>query len=111
MKVATWNINSIRRRMDLLLSWLEQHKPDVMCLQETKVQDNEFPVLTFQAAGYHAAFRGMKSYNGVATLSRTEPERVIYGLHEGPDNEDVRIVQTVIQGVPIVNTYVPQVTR
>ena len=108
MKIATFNVNSIRRRLPIVLDWLNQHQPDVMCLQETKVQDQEFPVLCFESAGYHASFRGMKAYNGVATLSRQKPERVMYGLHEGPDNEDVRILQTVIDGVPIVNTYVPQ---
>ena len=70
--------------------------------------DEEFPVLAFKMAGYHATFRGMKSYNGVATLSRREPEIVLHGMHEGPDNEDVRILQTVIDGIAVVNTYVPQ---
>jgi exodeoxyribonuclease-3 len=108
MKIATWNVNSIRRRLPLLLEWLAQHQPDVMCLQETKVQDSEFPEETLRAAGYHATFRGMKGYNGVATLSRIEPESVLYGLHRGPDNEDFRILKTVVAGLPIVNTYVPQ---
>jgi exodeoxyribonuclease-3 len=108
MKVASWNINSIRRRLDLVLDWLAQHQPDVMCLQETKVQDSEFPVEAFRNAGYHAAFRGMKGYNGVATLSRHEPQSVLHGLHEGPDNEDFRILKTVVDGLPIVNVYVPQ---
>ena len=108
MKVATFNVNSLRRRLELVLDWLRQHQPDVMCLQETKVQDSEFPVLEIEAAGYHAEFRGMKSYNGVATLSRTKPEKVVHGLREGADTEDVRILQTVINGIPIINTYVPQ---
>ncbi len=108
MKIATYNVNSIRQRLPIVLDWLAENKPDVMCLQETKVQDHEFPVDAIRAAGYHATFRGMKGYNGVATLSLVEPEKVIYGLHEGPDNEDFRIVQTVIHGVPIVNSYVPQ---
>src|SRR5450432_4430112 len=108
MKVATYNVNSIRQRLPIVLDWLAENKPDVMCVQETKVQDHEFPVDPIRAAGYHATFRGVKGYNGVATLSLVEPEKVIYGLHEGPDNEDFRIVQTVIDGVPIVNSYVPQ---
>src|SRR5436309_2874441 len=108
MKIATYNVNSIRRRLPLVLDWMTEHKPDVMCLQETKVQDVDFPLDAFRAAGYHATFRGMKGYNGVATLTRREPERILHGLHEGPDNEDVRIVQTVAAGIPIVNTYVPQ---
>jgi exodeoxyribonuclease-3 len=108
MKIATWNVNSIRKRLDAVLKWLAQHRPDVLCMQETKVQDCDFPVDAFRDAGYHAAFRGMKGYNGVATLSLKEPERVRYGLHEGPDSEDFRILQTVVDGLPIVNTYVPQ---
>ncbi len=108
MLIATYNVNSIRRRLDLVLDWLRQRAPDVFCLQETKVEDKEFPREAIEQAGYHAAFRGMKGYNGVATLTREAPERVMYGLHEGPDNEDVRIVQTVVRGIPIINTYVPQ---
>jgi exodeoxyribonuclease-3 len=108
MKVATFNVNSIRRRLPLVLEWLAVHKPDVFCLQETKVQDSEFPVEEIQQAGYHAAFRGMKSYNGVATLTREKPDAIVYGLREEPDAEDVRILQTVVRGIPIINTYVPQ---
>ena len=108
MKLATYNVNSIRRRLPIVLAWLNEHRPDVLCLQETKVTDEEFPAQVFQDAGYYVSFRGMKSYNGVATLSREKPERILHGLHEGRDNEDVRIIQTVIDGVPIINTYVPQ---
>jgi exodeoxyribonuclease-3 len=108
VKVATFNVNSIRPRLPLVLDWLGQHKPDVMCLQETKVQDHDFPEEAIREAGYHSTFRGMKSYNGVATLTRVQPEKVVYGLEEGPDNDDFRIIQTVVDGVPIVNTYVPQ---
>ena len=108
MKVATYNVNSIRQRLPLVLDWIAEHKPDVMCLQETKVQDHEFPALAFLAAGYHATYRGMKAYNGVATLTRGEPEKVVYGLREGPDSEDFRIIQTVVSGIPIINSYVPQ---
>ena len=108
MKLATWNVNSIRRRLPLLLDWLAQHQPDVMCLQETKVQDSEFPADALRAAGYHARFRGAKAYNGVATLTRAEPEAVFYGFEEGPDSEDVRVLEVVVAGVPVVNTYVPQ---
>jgi len=108
MKVATYNVNSIRRRLPIVLDWLAVHQPDALCLQETKVQDSEFPVDAIEQAGYHATFRGMKAYNGVATLTREKPEHLLHGLHPGPDNEDVRILQTVIGGIPIINTYVPQ---
>jgi exodeoxyribonuclease-3 len=108
MKIASYNVNSIRRRLPLVLDWVSTHKPDVMCLQETKVQDQDFPVDVFRDVGYHATFRGMKGYNGVATLTRQTPEGILHGLHDGPDNEDVRILQTVVEGIPIINTYVPQ---
>jgi exodeoxyribonuclease III len=108
MKVATYNVNSIRQRLPVVLDWLAEHKPDVMCLQETKIEDHAFPLLAFQAAGYHAVYRGMKAYNGVATLTLVEPEKVVYGLRDGPDSEDFRIIQTVVKGIPIINSYVPQ---
>lgn len=108
MKVATFNVNSIRRRLSIVLDWLALHKPDVFCLQETKVQDSEFPAAEIEQAGYYVSFRGMKSYNGVATLTREKPDKVVYGLRDEPDAEDVRILQTVVKGIPIVNTYVPQ---
>jgi exodeoxyribonuclease III len=108
VKIATYNVNSIRRRLPLVLGWLKDHNPDVLCLQETKVQDSEFPAAAFRDAGYHASFCGMKSYNGVATLTRREPDRVIHGLHADSDDDETRILQTVVDGIPIVNTYVPQ---
>src|SRR5690242_10826849 len=108
MRIASWNINSVRRRLPLVTEWLTANQPDVLCLQETKVPDSDFPAAAFRDAGYHAVFRGMKGYNGVATLSRDEPESVLHGLCEGPDSEDVRILKTVVGGIPIVNTYVPQ---
>ncbi len=108
MKLATWNINSIRMRLPLLLDWLAKHNPDVMCLQETKVHDEAFPAEAIRAAGYHVTFRGRKAYNGVATITRTPPESVLHGFREGPDEEDDRMLQTVVHGIPILNTYVPQ---
>jgi exodeoxyribonuclease III len=108
VKIATYNVNSIRRRLQLVLGWLEEHKPDALCLQETKVHDDEFPALAFQAAGYHATYRGMKSYNGVATLTRSTPEDIRYGFSKGPDSEDVRVLTVNVGGVSIINTYVPQ---
>jgi exodeoxyribonuclease III len=108
MKIATYNVNSIRQRLPIVLDWLAANNPDVLCLQETKVQDQDFPVEAITKAGYHSTYRGMKGYNGVATLTRTPPEKVVYGLHEGPDNEDFRIIQTIVEGIPIINSYVPQ---
>ncbi len=108
MKVATYNVNSIRKRLPIVLEWLQTNQPDILCLQETKVQDNDFPVDAIREAGYHSTFRGMKSFNGVATLTRQPPDHVLHGFNEGPDSEDVRILKTVVAGVSVVNTYVPQ---
>lgn len=108
MKIATFNVNSVRRRLPIVLDWLGKHQPDILCLQETKVRDEEFPENAFREAGYNATFRGRKGYNGVATLSRQVPERILHGFRTGPDNEDDRVLLTVICGIPIINTYVPQ---
>ena len=108
MKIATFNCNSIRKRFPIVLDWLTKNRPDVLCLQETKVEDKDFPLAAFADTGYHITYRGMKAYNGVATFSREKPERVIHGFCEGPDSEDFRILQTVVNGVQIINTYVPQ---
>lgn len=83
MKVATFNVNSLRKRLPIVLQWLERHQPDVLCLQETKVQDSEFPLTALATSGYEITFRGMKAYNGVAILSRTKPEAISYGFDDG----------------------------
>ena len=108
MKIATYNVNSLRKRLPAVLAWLSEQRPDVLCLQETKVQDSEFPVAAVEAAGYHATFRGMKSYNGVATLTREKPDHVVHGFGKDAEEEAVRILQTTVNGIRIVNTYVPQ---
>lgn len=108
MKIATFNVNSLRKRLPVVLDWLQQHQPDVLCLQETKVQDADFPALALTSAGYHATFRGMKSYHGVAVLSRTPPEAVFYGLDDGGEPDEFRLIRAVIHGIPIINTYIPQ---
>jgi exodeoxyribonuclease-3 len=107
VKIATFNINSIRLRLSVSLGWLEQHQPDVLCLQETKVQDSEFPALALASTGYHVAYRGMKSYNGVAVLSRTAPDDVFYGFDDGGDPDEARLIRIVFNGIQILNTYVP----
>lgn len=108
MKIATFNVNSLRKRLPIVLDWLGAHKPDVLCLQETKVQDANFPALALASAGYHLTYRGIKGYNGVATLSRLAPEEVQYGFDDGDEPDDARLLRVVIAGIPIVNTYVPQ---
>ena len=91
MKLATFNANSLRVRLNTILGWLKSHQPDVLCIQETKVQDPEFPIQAFEGSGYHVHFRGMKSYNGVAILSRQNPDRILYGLDEGPEGDAPRL--------------------
>ena len=109
MKIATFNVNSLRKRIHIVLDWLASKKPDVLCLQETKVQDEDFPIDAFAGSGYHVTYRGMKSYNGVAVLSRTTPEMVASGLERRPNVEDhARLLRVVVRGVPIINTYIPQ---
>lgn len=108
MKIATYNINSIRSRIDALAAWLEHNRPDILCLQETKVQDAEFPRDAVDATGYHVVFRGMKAYNGVAILSRKAPDEVRAGFDDDGPADEHRLLQARFGRLHIVNTYVPQ---
>ncbi len=108
LKIATWNVNSIRTRLPLILSWLSEQQPDIVCLQETKVEDHQFPEQELREAGYNAVFSGQKSYNGVAILSRCPMEDVQYGFKDGYDSENKRLLLARIEGINIVNVYVPQ---
>jgi exodeoxyribonuclease-3 len=109
MKIATYNVNSIRKRIEILRKWMRQHNPDVVCLQETKVQDQEFPLQAFADLPYVINFCGEKSYNGVAIFSRTPPELVSFGFQDGQPQEDpTRLARVVVNGIPIINTYIPQ---
>jgi exodeoxyribonuclease-3 len=105
LRVATLNANSIRVRLDQILAWMDAHSPDVLCIQETKVQDDEFPREPIEAAGYQVAYRGQKSHAGVAMIAREELADVAYGLD---DEDEPRLIRAVVRGVPVVNTYVPQ---
>jgi len=107
MKIATFNANSIRSRIEPIRRWLAQHRPDVLAVQETKVQDSEFPVEEFAATGYRILFRGQKKYNGVALFSRHEPKNIRDRLPGDTENE-ARFLQADYDGVTVVNTYVPQ---
>lgn len=108
MKVATFNANSVRSRLPLLEAWLGRERPDVLCLQETKVQDPDFPEGFFRELGYHVVFRGQKAHAGVATASLQEPEDVHFGLDDGGPPDEARLVRATVGGIPIVNVYVPQ---
>lgn len=107
MKFATFNANSLRARLPILLDWLERENPDILCLQETKVQDKDFPVKPFEEAGYHAAFKGQKSYNGVAIVSKSPLKEPRLNLFDEGD-EQARFISGIIDGIPVVNVYVPQ---
>jgi exodeoxyribonuclease III len=107
MRVASFNVNSIRVRLPIILAWLHENQPDVLAMQETKVQDDSFPKEAFRQIGYHCVFRGQKSYNGVALASRHEIADAEFGLPEEPRDEP-RIVTARIRGITIVNTYIPQ---
>jgi exodeoxyribonuclease-3 len=109
MKAASFNVNSIRVRLPLVLEWLRQNRPDILAMQETKVQDDEFPRAAFEEIGYRCAFRGQKSYNGVALLATQEMADVEFGLPTEPRDES-RLVKARIGDVTVVNTYVPQGT-
>jgi exodeoxyribonuclease-3 len=107
MKVASFNVNSIRARLVIVLEWLKKESPDVLCIQETKVIDDDFPLHAFEDINYHAVFRGQKSYNGVAILSRLPAEHIRIGFDKD-GSEGARLISAVINNIPIVNTYVPQ---
>ncbi len=111
MKIATWNVNSIRSRLDRALAWLKKRSPDVLCLQELKVEDAKFPHDAFEAAGYHATVWGQRTYNGVALLSKEEPRDVQRGFDDGDDNGEVdaeaRAIGARFEDVTVWSLYVP----
>jgi exodeoxyribonuclease III len=106
-KLSTFNANSIRARLSAVLEWVKKQQPDVLCLQECKVQDKDFPFAAFESLGYTALYRGQKAYNGVAMITRHPTERIRTGLYEGPE-EEARFISATIRQIPVVNVYVPQ---
>ena len=107
MRIVSWNINSLRKRQERLLAWLASTQPDVVCLQETKCTDEQFPVLDLRAAGYHSAFHGQKSYNGVAIFSRIEPREVRPALRDEEDDPQARVIAATIGEVRVYSIYAP----
>lgn len=108
MRITTFNANSIRSRIGIVTDWLQANRPDVLCIQETKVQDAEFPQAAFTDAGYQIAFRGEKSYNGVAIASLAEPDDIRFGLDDGGPADATRFAVARFGSLRVVNTYVPQ---
>jgi exodeoxyribonuclease III len=107
MRIATWNVNSVRARLPRLLTWLERRRPDVVCLQETKVVDGDFPVAELAALGYRASVFGQKTYNGVALLSLAEQSDVVRGLPDDAPEADRRVIGATVAGVRVVSLYCP----
>ncbi|MBK8739728.1 MAG: exodeoxyribonuclease III [Betaproteobacteria bacterium] len=106
MKIATWNINSLKIRLPHVLAWLAEHQPDVLCLQELKLDDPHFPVDAIAAAGYCAVFSGQKTYNGVAILSRSAASDVQISI-PGYDDPLRRVIAATVDGIRVVCFYVP----
>lgn len=106
MKIATWNVNSLRVRMAHLQPWVQEHAPDIVCLQETKIVDADFPCDSCRELGYEAVYSGQKSYNGVAILSRVPASAVERGM-PGYDDVQCRVIAASFGSLRVVNAYVP----
>lgn len=106
MKIATWNVNSLRVRLDHVREWLEAEAPDVLALQETKTRDEDFPEASFSELGYQCTFSGQPTYNGVALITRTEAREVVTDL-AGIDDPQRRVLGATIDGIRVYNLYVP----
>lgn len=107
MKLVTWNINSIRARNDRLLAWIANERPDVLCLQETKVEDTGFPTQALRDAGYEVATYGQRSYNGVAIAARSPLSDVVRGFGDGEPDEEARLIAATVGDLRVVCVYVP----
>jgi exodeoxyribonuclease-3 len=107
MKVASFNVNGLRARLPIVVKWLKENKPDILCVQETKVQDCEFPTEAFDEINYQFTFKGQKSYNGVAIFSKSAISNVLFGYEDEPKDEP-RLIKAEIKGLNIINTYIPQ---
>jgi exodeoxyribonuclease III len=107
MKIATWNVNSVRSRMGRLLAWMDKHQPDILCLQELKVTDDAFPGDPIREAGYHVAVHGQKTYNGVAILSREEPRNIAAGLSDGVKDDQARLLAAAFGDLTVLSAYIP----
>jgi exodeoxyribonuclease-3 len=106
MRIATWNVNSFKVRLPHVLDWLAANQPDVLCLQELKQEDSQFPLAALQEAGYQAVFSGQKTYNGVAILSKATPTDVQFGIPDFPD-EQKRVISASVEGIRIICVYIP----
>jgi len=106
MKIVTWNVNSLKIRLQQVQDWLQENQPDVLCLQETKTEDKNFPLEEIQQAGYQVVYSGQKTYNGVAIISKHPLTDVQHGIPDYAD-EQKRVLAATVQGVRIVCAYIP----
>ncbi len=107
LTLATWNINSVRMRLPRLLDWLQRRQPSVVCLQETKVVDEDFPAAPLAEAGYQCIVNGQKAYNGVAILTKFPARDVVRALPGDASDSDCRMLSATIEGMRIFNMYAP----
>ncbi|MGB5682603.1 MAG: exodeoxyribonuclease III [Polyangiales bacterium] len=107
MKVATWNVNSIRARQQHVVDWLDAARPDVLCLQELKVADREFPFEQVRECGYEAAVFGQKTYNGVAIVSRLPLDNVQKGFGDEEEDPQARLISAEVEGMTVLSAYFP----
>ncbi len=106
MKIATWNVNSLKVRLEQLINWLEKNQPDILAIQETKTEDHNFPLSQINAVGYQAIFVGQKTYNGVAIISKIPAKEMTVSFHNDP-NEQKRVIAATFNEVRVINVYVP----
>jgi exodeoxyribonuclease-3 len=106
LKLATWNVNSLKVRLPHVLDWLASQAPDALCLQETKLEDDKFPRAEFEAVGYQVVHAGQKTYNGVAIVSRSPARDVAFGIPGFPD-EQKRVLAATVDGVRVICVYCP----
>ena len=104
-KLATWNINSIKVRLDRVIDWLERERPQALCLQETKLIDEAFPHEAIEAIGYHAAVHGQKAYNGVALITDVPATSVERGMADDAEDEPARLIAGTVHGVRVFSAY------
>ena len=111
MKIATWNVNSVKARLENALAWLKEAKPDIVCLQELKCEDQAFPAPAFEELGYNVVTHGQKTYNGVAILSKQPPEDVRRGLAGEDEDAQARYIEAVVPrgsgAVRVASIYLP----
>ena len=107
MKITTWNVNGLRARLTHVVDFVREHRPDVLCLQETKVQDEQFPREPLEDEGYNVVISGQQTYNGVAVLSKRRIENVSRGFPYPEHEDDKRLIACVVGDLMLLDVYVP----